>query len=353
MSTTIKHTSMGFIDSLTSNKRRKNQTKKSKAEQNFSENKENISNNINTYTKFYKEDDTSQKELKSNSNSKNDKIKDYPNKKQEIISIPVKPVKPISLSKNVYQKYTQKMKEKTMRMEIDKIYNETERLYQQYEGKNDNLHLYSNNPQYKKYIKKLEKQILYFIMAEIILNIYSTINYFKLTKENEEISLTNYCLSNVLIAFTIILLITLKLGLLNDPNLSKAFRLFSIIEFLILISFFCTSVISGYFNLYNIKKISKSVKVIIYIISLAALFIFIIRIKFGFNLFYESLLILIGKKTEYSILILKEEKANKENYPENNNITNSNSYEKLNNTSDNILNEINKNNKQLHKDDER
>ena len=44
------------------------------------------------------------------------------------------------------------MKEKTMRMEIDRIYNETERLYQKYEGKNDNLHLYSNNPQYKKYI---------------------------------------------------------------------------------------------------------------------------------------------------------------------------------------------------------
>ena len=344
MSIAIKNASSGFIDSLVSNKRNKNKIKKNRNKKNFIENKENISNNINI--KLYKEDDTSLKELKSN--SKSEKLDDYPYKKQDIISIPVKPV-----NSNEHQKYAQKLKEKTMKMEIDRIYNETERLYQQYEGKNDNLHLYSNNPQYKKYIKKLEKQILSFIIAEIILNIYSTINYFKLTKENEGISLANYCLSNILIAITIIIFIILKLGLLNDPEISKAFRFFSILEFLILISFFTTCVISGYLNFFNIKKISKFFKMLIYFLLLFILFIFIARIKYGFNLFYESLLILIGKKTEYSVLILKEEKMYKDNYPEYNNIISSMSYEKLNKTSDDIFREINKNNKEIHKEEEK
>ena len=55
---------MGFIDSLSSNKRRKNQTKKSRDEQNFSENKENISININTNTKL-KEDENMEKNDKN------------------------------------------------------------------------------------------------------------------------------------------------------------------------------------------------------------------------------------------------------------------------------------------------
>ena len=103
MSTKINHVPFNIIDSLASNKRRKNQIKKNNNEQNFSENKENISNNISP--KLYKEDDISLKELKSK--TKNEKIKDHPHKKHEILSIPVKPAKPISLSKNDYNKYTQ------------------------------------------------------------------------------------------------------------------------------------------------------------------------------------------------------------------------------------------------------
>ena len=107
------------------------------------------------------------------------------------------------------------MKEKTMRLSLDKIYNETERLKQKYDDSNTNFAFFDNNPQYQKIFKKLKKQLLYILLETIIINIFSSINYFNITNEKEGIGLSNFCISIVLLSMFIILLISIKLGLLK------------------------------------------------------------------------------------------------------------------------------------------
>ena len=343
MSSKISTAPRFILDSSISYKKSKKQSKKEKKMNIYSENKENISSNI--MKKINEDDISSTKELKSKENTKTIEKQESKSKENDIESISIKPIK---LSKNDYERYTQKMKERTMRMELEKMYNETERLKNKYEEKNSNLYLFSNNPQFKKMIKEIEGKLFYFITIEIILNIYSAIIYFKLIGDNEGIGLSNLCLTIVLIAITSILLISLKIGVLNDPHLSKAFRFFVILNFLISIASFCLNIITELVFINMENTFMMDYKIIIYLLFLIILFVFVIRLKIGFNLFVESSLILLGKKTEYSVLILREEKSNN-NY---NNLSTSISNDGLNKTSLELLGENNNKNKEINKEEE-
>ena len=323
--------------SITNKKIKKNKSKKRQNQ----ENKENIQ--LNIIKEVNEEDNSSSKYLKKKENAKKPKKEESKLKKDNIISIPVKINE---LSNNNYEKYAQRMKEKTMRMEIDRIYNETERLNQQFEERKSNLHFFNNNPQFKKIVKSIEVQLFYYLMIEILFIINSTIIYFTLVEDNNGIGLASLCLSISLIAMTIILITSLKIGILNDPDLSKAFRFFFVLEFLILISSFCINIISGFIFIYNTESIYlmelvSKYKIIIYLLFAVVSFAFIVRIKIALNLFFESALILIGKKTEYSVSIIREEKSNKDNIYYN--LSTSNSNEGLNNTTLNLFSEKNKN----------
>ena len=218
-------------------------------------------------------------------------------------------VKPIKLSKKAYEKYTEKLKENTMRLQVEKMYNESERLKRKYEEKIAYLHSFDNNPQFQKMLKMVGKQLSYFFIEGIFLLIFSALLYFYVTRKKEGLALTSLCLSITEIAISVILFISLKLGLLNDPNLSKAFRLFVVMESLLLFSSFIINVISGLINNEYLKKIEEfKNRLIFYIIYLLMIFVFIYVFKYISNLFIESALILFKRKTEYSILMINEQK---------------------------------------------
>jgi hypothetical protein len=325
-----------LLDISISNKKNKKNKNHSKQRKNI-ENKENISLNI---IKEVDEEESSAKNLKSKQNEKKEK-EESKQRKNDMISLPVKQDK---LYKNEYEKYKRIMKEKAMKMEIDRIYNETERLNQEYEEKRTNLHLFINNPQFKKVIDAVKVKLLFFLLIEIIFIAYSVVIYLKLVEDNNGIGLASLCLSITLIAMTIILMAFLKIGILNDPHLSKAFRFFVVIQFLVLISSFCISIFSGFAFIYNMENIyiidyTMNYKIILYLLFLIVLVAFIARVTIGFNLFFESVLILIGKKTEYSVLILREEKSNKDNNYSN--LSTSISNDGLNKSNLNLVNENN------------
>jgi len=318
MSTAVKHYPL-----VVNNSSKKRAKKNSKVKTNMvdAENKENISININIPKRKIEEDDnSSSKQLKTKENNelkdhkeksfdinKNDKIKN------EKISNISEQEKNLSNYQKAYDKYAEKIKEKTMRIEIDKIYKETERMKQKYEEKSSNLHKFDNNPQFQKMLNGVGKQLFYLLLETILLNIFSSLIYFVVTQGKDGISLVSFSLSVILFAFSILLLISLKLGLLNDPYLSKAFRLFVSFEFFLIITTFGFSIISMFTGLkYTKKKDSFKLKVIIYILfSLVCIFFFPI-IKYCSTLFFESIHILFGKKTEYSILMLNEQSSNAE-----------------------------------------
>ena len=79
----------------------------------------------------------------------------------------------ILFSKKAYEKYTERLKERTMRIEVEKIYKETERLKNEYEEKSSNVHLFDNNPQFQKMLKNVEKKLRYFFIEGLILIIFS------------------------------------------------------------------------------------------------------------------------------------------------------------------------------------
>ncbi len=248
---------------------------------------------------------------------------------------------PKKLSKKAYEKMTQKMKENTMRMEIEKIDKETERLKQKYEEKNSFLHSFDNNPQFQKMLKVVEKQLLLIILIGILVFLFSSIVYFNITKRKEGCSLASLSLSLAELAVAIILIITLKLGLLNDPNLSKAFRLFVIIEFFILIGIFIINVIVIIIIQEYLQEEKTAIKIIVYLLFILLIGLFIIGFKKCLSLFFESILILLNKKTEYSILIINEQKI-KSDLSQINNLSTSNNYstEGLNNdTTSGIISE--------------
>lgn len=260
--------------------------------------------------------------------------------------------KPIKLSQKMYDKYTQKMQERTMRMELQKIDKETERLKRKYEEKNLFLHLFDNNPQFQKMLKFVHKQLLLFFLIGALLIIYSGLIYFYVTKRKLGIALASFSLSITELSIFMILIISLKLGLLNDPNLSKAFRIFVIFEFFMLIALFVVNFITAFFIKRYLKKIDSKAKFFIYLLLVSIVILFIITFKYNYDLFVESMLILLNKKTEYSILILNEQNSKAEinpieNLSNSNNVTTS----ALITESTSVLTE-NKNNKEINKEEE-
>ncbi len=87
-------------------------------------------------------------------------------------------------SKKEFEKYTERLKERTMRIEIEKIYKETERLKNEYEEKSSNVHLFDNNPQFQNMLKNVEKQLRYFFIEGLILIIFSAFLYFLFQGKN-------------------------------------------------------------------------------------------------------------------------------------------------------------------------
>ena len=316
MSTAIKHYPL-VVDS--SSKKRAKKNWKVKSNMADTENKENISININIPKRKIEEDDnSSSKQLKTKENNELNEHKEKKvdinknhNIKNEKISKISEQEKNLSNYQKAYDKYAEKIKEKTMRMEIDKIYKETERMKQKYEEKSSNLHKFDNNPQFQKMLNGVGKQLFYLLLETILLNIFSSLIYFVVTQGKDGISLVSFCLSVILFGFSILLLTSLKLGLLNDPYLSKAFRLFVAFELFLILTTFGFNIISMFTSLkYTKKKDAFKLKVVIYaLFSLVFIFFFPI-IKYCSTLFFESIHILFGKKTEYSILMLNEQSSN-------------------------------------------
>ena len=241
-------------------------------------------------------------------------------------------INPKKLSKKAYEKMTQKMKENTMRMEIEKIDKETERIRQKYEEKNAFLHSFDNNPQFQKMLKNVEKQLKVIFLFGIIVCVFSSLVYFYVTKRKDGCSLASFSLSVAEIAIVLILIITLKIGLLNDPNLSKAFRLFVIFELLIIIGTFIINVIVIVVMQEYLSNQQSITKIIVYILFVLLIGLFVIGFKMCLPLFIESILILLNKKTEYSILIINEQNAKSEsNVIHNLSTSNNYSTEGLNN----------------------
>ena len=96
------------------------------------------------------------------------------NKNSELHNI----IKQANYSMKTYEKITEKLKEKTMRLEVEKIYHETERLKNKYEEMNAHLHCFDNNPQFQNMLKMVGKQLRYFFIEGIILIIFSGLLYF-------------------------------------------------------------------------------------------------------------------------------------------------------------------------------
>ena len=271
------------------------------------------------------------------------------NEKQKEKAKTTRDVKPITLSQKAYDKYTERLKEKTMKKEIEKINQETERIKQKFEEKNSYLHLFSNNPQFQKMVKFVEKQLFLIFIIALLIGIFSGLIYFNITRRKMGIALANFTLSILEISIFFILIISLKLGLLKDPELSKAFRLFVIIEFLVLIASFVMNILIALLIKNYLKKNDEKIRIIVYILFGVIILLFIISFKYCFVLFFESLLILLNKKTEYSILMINEQNSKSDvniinSFQTSNNI----STEGLINNSTGIIN-ANENNNQNNK----
>ena len=209
-----------------------------------------------------------------------------------------------NIKKKDKEKYEQKLKENTMRNELDKISNETERLKQEYEEKSSKYYLFEN-PQFKKFIKNVEMQLLFLLGLSVLLSVLSiALIISNSAKEIGGFSIACLIITIMLVANNLILIACVKMGLLNDTYLSKAFRMFVIMESLLLITSLCFNITSLFLN----KKISHKFWIFSLLILIMLDLIFVV--KKCLNLFVESCLILLGKKTEYSVLISKENQGN-------------------------------------------
>ena len=262
-------------------------------------------------------------------------------------------INPIFMSKKSFEKYSERLKERTMRMEVEKIYKESERIKHKYEEKNSNLHLFDNNPQFQKMLKIVEKQIKYFFIEGVILIVFSALLYFNVTRRKEGLALASFCLSAPEVAICLILYVSLKIGLLNDPDLSKAFRVFVIFESLLMVISFISNVVSGLISIKYLKKVDQFViYLIICGLFLLMIICFFVVFKSCLNLFVESALILFRKKTEYSILMINEiNNKNDLNFNTNLSMSNNLTTEALNKDSTNIFN-IDNNQKEDNKEEE-
>ena len=261
---------------------------------------------------------------------------------------------PMVLSPKAYERYNQRMKERTMRLEIEKISRETERFKKEYEEKNSYKRIFDNNPQFQKMLKSIEIQLFIIIIISIVLFIFNAIIFFKISRKKFGLSLTNLILSMGEIAIFFILIISLKLGLLNDPDLSKAFRLFVLIEFLMQITSAIINIVIGILIHEYIYKMDKIKVIFIYIIIAAIELLYLFMFKFCFILFFESSLILLNKKTEYSILMINDANLKSNDFSINEHLSTSNNLSsvKLTQTENNFINDTEQKYK-MQKDDEK
>ncbi len=261
---------------------------------------------------------------------------------------------PMVLSPKAYERYNQRMKERTMRLEIEKISRETERFKKEYEEKNSYKRIFDNNPQFQKMLKSIEIQLFIIFIISIVLFIFNAIIFFKISRKKFGLSLTNLILSMGEIAIFFILIISLKLGLLNDPDLSKAFRLFVLIEFLMQITSAIINIVIGILIHEYIYKMDKIKVIFIYIIIAAIELLYLFMFKFCFILFFESSLILLNKKTEYSILMINDANLKSNDFSINEHLSTSNNLSsvKLTQTENNFINDTEQKNK-MQKDDEK
>jgi hypothetical protein len=182
-------------------------------------------------------------------------------------NIPKQGSYPLSLTQKEIERYNEKLKEKTMRIEIDKRSNETERLKNKYEERNSHLHSFDNNPQYQKMLKRVSFQLFLIFIGGIIYFFYSLIIYLN-TNKKETLALFGMCLSISAFAFVVILFIALNIGLLNDPNLSRTFRLFIIIETTIFFCNFVFNIILAFMSKKYLRKIKHFKKNFLFIFYL-------------------------------------------------------------------------------------
>ncbi len=216
---------------------------------------------------------------------------------------------PVFKTKKEYERFTERMKERTMRLELEKINKETERFNKEYEEKNSFKYLF-DNPQFQKMLKMVQKQLLLiFIIAVFILILNSTI-YFNLTKKKFWLSLVNMALTITSIAIFLVLIISINMGLLNDPDLSKAIRLFILFEFFLQIVSFIFNIIIPFLLYDYLYKLSKLKIGIVYLLFILIFLLNIFSFKFCYMLFLESFLILLNKKTEYAILMINDQNNN-------------------------------------------
>jgi len=261
---------------------------------------------------------------------------------------------PMVLSPKAYERYNQRMKERTMRLELEKISRETERFKKEYEEKNSYKRIFDNNPQFQKMLKSIEIQLFIIFIISIVLFIFNAIIFFKISRKKFGLSLTNLILSMGEIAIFFILIISLKLGLLNDPDLSKAFRLFVLIEFLMQITSAIINIVIGILIHEYIYKMDKIKVIFIYIIIAAIELLYLFMFKFCFILFFESSLILLNKKTEYSILMINDANLKSNDFSINEHLSTSNNLSsvKLTQTENNFINDTEQKYK-MQKDDEK
>ena len=182
-------------------------------------------------------------------------------------NIPKQGSYPLSLTQKEIERYNEKLKEKTMRIEIDKRSNETERLKNKFEERNSHLHSFDNNPQYQKMLKRVSFQLFLIFIGGIIYFFYSLIIYLN-TNKKETLALFGMCLSISAFAFVVILFIALNIGLLNDPNLSRTFRLFIIIETTIFFCNFVFNIILAFMSKKYLRKIKHFKKNFLFIFYL-------------------------------------------------------------------------------------
>lgn len=210
-------------------------------------------------------------------------------------------------------------KEQKLREEVEETVREEERLQREYDEKYSLLNLSESNPEFKKILKSIEKKIIFIVIEGILLNINSSLIHFIFMKMRGDFSLVCFTLSIIYFTISIILFFLIKIGLMNSPESSKTFRVFIILECLVLLttfSFHIVSSIQSFGYIINIRTIS--IKVGVYFLFILAFIMFIPAVAVASQLSAESILILINKKEEYSATILKELNNDKNNIDEKN-----------------------------------
>ena len=215
--------------------------------------------------------------------------------------------KPLTQYEKNYLKFTEIMQERTMRLELEKANQESERLKKEYEERNSYKYLFDNDRQFQKMLKSIQIKLIIIFFISLFSFILNSIVYFKLTKQKVGLALANMVLSIGGITLYFVLTISLQMGLLKDPNLSKAFRLFNIFEFILQIVSFVFNIIIPFLMYEYLYKLSTFKTIVIYFLFFLIFLSTIFAFKFCYFLFIESLLILLNKKTEYARLMINEQ----------------------------------------------